>query len=473
MTNLLQFFIDGAWRDPLDGQMCPIVNPATEQPIYSVALGSKRDVDAAVAAARRAFDTYSLDPAERVALLERLIEAYQGRATDLARAISDEMGAPLSFAEQFQVKAGLAHIVATRDAMKAYKFEEKFGSVLVRREAIGVVGMITPWNWPLNQIVAKVAPALAAGCTMVLKPSELTPSSGAIFAEIVDQIGVPPGVFNLIHGLGPEVGSALAEHPDVDMISFTGSTRAGVDVALRAAPTVKRVGQELGGKSPNIILENANFEEAVAGGAKFLFNNAGQSCAAPSRMLVPLSRMDEAAAIAKRVADDIRVGDPRGADTQMGPVISETQWNKIQSYIRSGIDEGATLAAGGPGRPVGIDRGFFVKPTVFSQVTNDMRIAREEIFGPVLVVIGYRDTAEAISIANDTPYGLSGYVSGGTPDEALDVARRIRAGTINLNGAMFDRTAPFGGYKQSGNGREWGKFGMEDFLEVKAIAGAA
>jgi aldehyde dehydrogenase (NAD+) len=308
---------------------------------------------------------------------------------------------------------------------------------------------------------------------MVLKPSELTPSSASIFAEILDQVGFPPGVFNLVHGSGTEVGAALAEHADVDMISFTGSTRAGIDVARRAAPTVKRVGQELGGKSPNIILESANFEEAVKGGARFLFNNAGQSCAAPSRMLVPISRLKDAAAIAKRVADDIKIGDPRSSDTQMGPVVSETQWTKIQVFISSGIDEGAKLVAGGPGRPSGINRGYFVRPTVFADVTSDMHIAREEIFGPVLAIIGYSDTAEAITMANDTPYGLSGYVSAGTVDEALAVARQIRAGTVNINGAMFDRAAPFGGYKQSGNGREWGKFGLEDFLEVKAIAGAA
>jgi len=473
VTELMQFFIDGAWRDPLASRSHPVVNPATEQPMYSVALGSRGDVDVAVAAAKRAFETHSMGHAERVALLERLIEAYQARTKDLAAAVSDEMGAPIVFAEHFQVKSGLNNLIATLNALKAFKFEERMGSALVLREAVGVVGMITPWNWPLNQITAKVAPALAAGCAMILKPSELTPSSASIFAEIIDQAGVPRGLFNLVNGLGPEVGTALSEHGDVDMISFTGSTKAGIDVAQRAARTVKRVGQELGGKSPNIILESPKFEDAVSGGARYLFNNAGQSCIAPSRMLVPISLMNDAAAIAKRVADDIRVGDPRSTDTQMGPVVSETQWNKIQDFINSGIDEGASLVTGGPGRPAGINRGYYVRPTVFAEVANDMTIAREEIFGPVLAIIGYRDTDEAIRIANDTPYGLGGYVSAGTLDEALDVARRIRAGTVNVNGAVFDRAAPFGGYKQSGNGREWGKIGLEEFLEFKAIAGAA
>jgi aldehyde dehydrogenase (NAD+) len=339
------------------------------------------------------------------------------------------------------------------------------------REPIGVIGMITPWNWPLNQIACKVAPALAAGCTMVLKPSEYTPTSALIFAEILHEAGVPKGVFNLINGLGPEVGAAMSEHPDIDMMSFTGSTRAGIDVVRRAAPTVKRVSQELGGKSPNVILEDADLAKAVTGGTAHCFNNSGQSCNAPTRMLVPMARMAEAAAIAKTVADKTKVGDPRAADTNLGPVVNRIQWDKIQGLIKKGIDEGAKVEAGGLGLPDGLNKGFYVRPTVFSHVTNDMTIAREEIFGPVLSIIGYKDEEEAVRIANDTPYGLAGYVSSGDTERARRVARRIRAGNVNLNGVPNERAAPFGGYKQSGNGREWGRFGLEEYLEVKAVAG--
>ena len=337
------------------------------------------------------------------------------------------------------------------------------------REPVGVIGMITPWNWPLNQIACKVAPALAAGCTMILKPSEFTPSSALIFAEILHEAGVPKGVFNLVNGLGPEVGAAMSEHPDIDMISFTGSTRAGIDVAKRAAPTVKRVSQELGGKSPNIILEDADLAKAVTGGVMHMFVN-WPSCNAPSRMIVPLE--DEGvAAIAKAVADKTKAGDPRAADTNIGPVVSRIQWDKIQTLIQKGIKEGATLVTGGPGLPEGVNKGFYVRPTIFADVTNDMTIAREEIFGPVLTILGAKDEADAVKIANDTPYGLAGYVSAGTVESARKVGRQIRAGNVNLNGVPNDRTAPFGGYKQSGNGREWGKYGMEEYLEVKAIAG--
>jgi aldehyde dehydrogenase (NAD+) len=334
-----------------------------------------------------------------------------------------------------------------------------------------VIGMITPWNWPLNQITCKVAPALAAGCTMILKPSEFTPSSALIFAEILHEAGVPKGVFNLVNGLGLDVGAAMSAHPGIDMISFTGSTRAGIDVAQRAAPTVKRVSQELGGKSPNIILEDADMQKAVTGGVAHVFNNSGQSCNAPTRMLVPNSKMAEVSAIAKAVAEKTKAGDPRAADTNIGPVVSGIQWEKIQALIKKGIEEGATLVAGGPGRPDGVSAGYYVRPTVFANVTNDMSIAREEIFGPVISIMGFSDEAEAVRIANDTPYGLAGYVSAGTVEGARKVARQIRAGNINLNGLPNERTAPFGGYKQSGNGREWGKFGLEEYLEVKAIAG--
>jgi aldehyde dehydrogenase (NAD+) len=474
MVHRMQFYIDGAWVDPVAPKTRTVVNPATEKPLYEIALGSAADVDKAVAAARRAFETFSRTTREeRVALLTRIVEVYKSRMKDIGAAISDEMGAPLPFAEKFQAGAGLGHIVSTLDVLKTYDFDEPVGSAMVVREPVGVVGMITPWNWPLNQITCKVAPALAAGCTMILKPSEFTPSSALIFAEILHEAGVPKGVFNLINGLGQDVGAAMSAHPGIDMISFTGSTRAGIDVAQRAAPTVKRVSQELGGKSPNVILEDADLQKAVAGGVAQVFMNSGQSCNAPTRMLVPQSKMAEVIAIAKAVAEKTKAGDPRAEDTKIGPVVSSIQFEKIQALIKKGIEEGATLVAGGPGRPAGIEKGYYVQPTVFANVTNDMTIAREEIFGPVLTIIGYKDEDEAVQIANDTPYGLAGYVSAGTVEHARSVARRIRAGNINLNGVPNERTAPFGGYKQSGNGREWGKFGLEEYLEVKAIAGYA
>jgi aldehyde dehydrogenase (NAD+) len=472
MVDRLKFYIDGGWTNPIQGKTHAVVNPATEETLYEVALGGAADVDKAVDAARAAFETFSATSREtRIALLERVVEVYKGRMKEIGAAISDEMGAPLTFAEKFQAGAGLGHITATLDVLKSYPFEERLGTAMVVREPVGVVGMITPWNWPLNQIACKVAPALAAGCTMVLKPSEYTPTSALLFAEILHEAGVPKGVFNLINGLGPDVGAAMSAHPALDMISFTGSTRAGIDVAQRAAPTVKRVTQELGGKSANIILEDADFQKAVGGGTAHCFMNTGQSCNAPTRMLVPHNRMEEAAAIAKAVADKTKPGDPRAADTTIGPVVNRTQWEKIQALIKKGIDEGATLTAGGVGRPADLNKGFYVRPTVFSNVTNDMMIAREEIFGPVLSIIGYKDEDDAVRIANDTPYGLAGYVSGGTIERTRQVARRIRAGNVNLNGMPNDRSAPFGGYKQSGNGREWGRFGLEEYLEVKAVAG--
>jgi aldehyde dehydrogenase (NAD+) len=472
MVQRMKFYIDGAWVDPVTPKSRPVVNPATEQAMYDIALGSAADVDKAVAAARRAFETFSqTSREERVALLTRIIEVYKSRMKDIGAAISDEMGAPLGFAEKVQAGAGLGHIVSTLDVLKNYHFEEQLGSAMIVREAIGVVGMITPWNWPLNQITCKVAPALAAGCTMILKPSEFTPSSALIFAEVLHEAGVPAGVFNLVNGLGQEVGAAMSGHPGIDMISFTGSTRAGIDVAQRAATTVKRVSQELGGKSPNVILEDADLQKAVGGGVAHVFNNSGQSCNAPTRMLVPQSKMDEVIAIAKAVADKTRCGDPRAADSNIGPVVSSIQYEKIQALINKGIEEGATLVAGGPGRPDGYDKGYYVRPTVFANVTNEMTIAREEIFGPVISIMGYKDEDEAIRIANDTPYGLAGYVSGGSVERVRRVARAIRAGNVNLNGSPNERTAPFGGYKQSGNGREWGRFGLEEYLEVKAIAG--
>src|SRR6266513_2865621 len=451
MVNRMQFYIDGAWIDPVVKKSTPVVNPATEDAMYEVALGSKADVDKAVAAAKRAFLSYSqTSREERIALFEKIIEVYKGRMKDIGAAVSDEMGAPLPMAERLQAGAGLGHIASTLEVLKNYHFEENVGTAVVLREPVGVVGMITPWNWPLNQIACKVAPALAAGCTMILKPSEFTPSSALIFAEILHEAGVPKGVFNLINGLGPEVGVAVAK---------------------RAAPTVKRVSQELGGKSPNVILDDADLAKAVTGGVMHMFNNSGQSCNAPSRMIVPLSKMKEVAAIAKSVAEKTKAGDPRGEGTTIGPVVNRGQWDKIQKLIQKGIEEGATLVAGGPGLPEGVNKGFYVRPTIFADVTNDMTIAREEIFGPVLTILGAKDEEDAVKIANDTPYGLAGYVSADTVETARRVGRRIRAGNVNLQGMPNDRTAPFGGYKQSGNGREWGKYGLEEYLEVKAIAG--
>jgi aldehyde dehydrogenase (NAD+) len=472
MVNRMKFYIDGAWVDPIGKQTRSVVNPATEEAMYEVALGSKQDVDRAVAAARRAFQAFSRSSQdERVALLSRIADAYKKRSKDIGAAISDEMGAPKALAERAQAGAGLGHIMTTIDVLKNYKFEESLGSATVVREPVGVIGMITPWNWPLNQIACKVAPAIAAGCAMILKPSEYTPTSALIFAEILHEAGVPAGVFNLINGLGPEVGAAMSEHPGIDMISFTGSTRAGIDVAQRAAPTVKRVSQELGGKSPNIILDDADLQKAVAGGVAHCFNNSGQSCNAPTRMMVPHTKMKEVAAIAKSAAEKAKPGDPKGDTTTLGPVVNKIQWDKIQGLIKKGIDEGATLVTGGLGRPEGLNKGFYVRPTVFADVTNDMSIAREEIFGPVLSIIGYKDEADAVAMANDTPYGLAGYVWSGNVERARKVAAELRAGNINLNGVANERSAPFGGYKQSGNGREWGKFGLEEYLEVKAIAG--
>jgi aldehyde dehydrogenase (NAD+) len=472
MVQRLKFYIDGAWQDSTSKKTLPVINPATEEALYEVALGTAADVDKAVAAARRAFETFSLTTREqRVELLSKIVEVYKRRLKDIGAAISDEMGAPLTFAERFQAGAGLGHLMTTLDVLKSYPFEERLGSAMIVREPVGVVGMITPWNWPLNQIACKVAPALAAGCTMVLKPSEYTPSSALIFAEILDEAGVPKGVFNLINGLGAEVGAAMSAHPGINMMSFTGSTRAGIDVVQRSAPTVKRVTQELGGKSPNIILEDAELSKSIAGGTAHCFNNSGQSCNAPTRLLVPLAKMKEAAAIAKGVADKAKVGDPRGNDTTMGPVVNRVQWEKIQGLIKKGIDEGATLVTGGLGRPEGVNKGYYVRPTVFADVKNDMTIAREEIFGPVLSIIGYKDEDDAVRMANDTPYGLAGYVSSGDTEHARRVAKRIRAGNVNINGAANERAAPFGGYKQSGNGREWGRFGLDEFTEVKAVAG--
>jgi aldehyde dehydrogenase (NAD+) len=472
MNEHLSFYIDGQWVKPEGRQTLDVINPATEEPFARIALGTKSDVDSAVAAAKRAFPSYSrVTRQERLDLLGGVIDIYRKRHDDLAEAISQEMGAPMTLAKQAQAAAGLGHLTRIVEVLKAYEFEEAINSTLVVREPIGVVGLITPWNWPLNQIACKVGPALAAGCTMVLKPSEISPISAIVFTEIMHEAGVPAGVYNLVNGDGPTVGQAISSHPDVDMVSFTGSTRAGILVAKAAADTVKRVHQELGGKSPNIILDDADFEAAITHGARGCFNNSGQSCNAPTRLLVPRNRQEEVAAIARRIAESTIVGDPRSADTTIGPVVSEVQFNRIQDLIEAGIKDGATLVTGGLGRPDGLNRGYYVRPTVFADVTNDMRIAREEIFGPVLSILPYGSEEEAIDIANDTVYGLSSYVTSGDPERARRIARQIRAGMVHINGSRGDNAAPFGGYKQSGNGREWGRYGFEDYLEVKSMFG--
>jgi aldehyde dehydrogenase (NAD+) len=433
-------------------------------------MGDADDVNAAVAAAKAAFATFSRTTREeRVALLEAILAEYKKRYGEMAETISAEMGAPMSLSKAAQAAMGPAHIATTIEILKHYEFSEDRGNVILRREPIGVCGLITPWNWPINQIACKVIPALAAGCTMVLKPSEVAPLNAALFAEILHAAGVPKGVFNLVNGDGPVVGNALSSHPDVDMMSFTGSTRAGIQVAKSAADTVKRVAQELGGKSANIILDDADFEAAVTRGVMHVCQNSGQSCNAPTRMLVPASRHAEAVAIAKAAAATVVVGDPSADTTSMGPVVSKVQFDKIQHLINAGIQEGAELVCGGPGLPAGLTAGYFVQPTVFGNVNNQMTIAREEVFGPVLAILPYRDDEEAIAIANDTVYGLSGYVSGTDPVRLENVVSRLRAGNVHVNGAGLDFKAPFGGYKQSGNGREWGELGMEEFMEIKAV----
>ena len=474
MREYLKFYINGEWVDPVEMKTLDVINPADESVCARIAMGSEADVDRAVAAAKHAFRTFGFSTREeRIAILERCVEQYQARYQDMADAIRIEMGAPKKLAEGDQADCGIGHLQAALDVLRKFEFEEDIGPHRVIKEPIGVCGLITPWNWPVNQIGCKVAPALAVGCTVVLKPSEIAPLSAQIWAEIMHAAQVPPGVFNMVYGDGPTVGVALSKHPDVDMMSFTGSTRAGTQVAMNAAPTVKRVAQELGGKSPNIILDDADLEKAVTRGALHMFNNTGQSCNAPSRMFVPRARLAEAEAIAARVAARVVVGDPASAETQMGPVVSDVQFNKIQGLIQKGIDEGAKLVAGGPGKPEGLEKGYFVKPTVFSDVTNDMTIAREEIFGPVLAIIPYDSEEEAIEMANDTPYGLAGYVQSGDIEHARRVARRIRAGNVHLNGASGGYDVPFGGYKQSGNGREWGAHGFTDYLEIKAVEGFA
>ena len=472
MREMLKFYIHGEWVDPVTSNPFDVINPSTEEVCGRISLGSTEDVDKAVTAAKDAFPAYSQTTRdERIALLERVLDEFSKRHDEVATAIMEEMGAPWKLAKYAQAASGPQHIGAAVKALKSFHFEKQIGTTQIVKEPIGVCALITPWNWPINQIAVKVAPALAAGCTMVLKPSEIAPFDAMIFAEILDAAGVPAGVFNLINGEGPTVGVAMSSHPDIAMVSFTGSTRAGISVAQNAAPTVKRVAQELGGKSANIILDDADFGKAVARGASNCFGNTGQSCNAPTRMLVPKVRLAEAAEIAGKRAESTTPGYPDDENTRIGPVVSEAQWDKIQGLIRKGIDEGATLVSGGPDRPDGLAKGYFVKPTVFSDVTNQMTIAREEIFGPVLSIIPYEDEDDAVGIANDTPYGLSGYVSSSNIDRARSVAAKLKTGMVHINNASLDSQAPFGGYKQSGNGREWGVHGMEEFLEVKSICG--
>jgi len=472
MREYLKFYIGGQWVDSSERQTRDVINPATEQVSGKIALASAADVDRAVEAARKAFQSWSATSREeRLAVFKRILEAYQKRVGDLAAAITEEMGAPAALANGFQVGLGVGHLNTAIEVLKSFRFEEQRGATMIAKEPIGVCGLITPWNWPMNQIAVKVFPALATGCAVVLKPSEVAPYSAQIFAEILHAAGVPAGVFNLIQGDGPGAGAALARHPDVDLISFTGSTRAGIDIAKNAAPTVKRVCQELGGKSPNIILDDDAFAKNVATGVMSMMGNSGQTCSAPSRMLVPNSRMKEAMAIAREAASKVTVGDPKG-DSAIGPVVSKAQFDKIQGLIQKGVEEGATLVTGGPGRPDGLTKGYYVKPTVFAGVRNDMTIAREEIFGPVLTILGYDNVDQAVEIANDTEYGLAGYVAAADIDKARAVARRLRAGWVSINDG-FDFNAPFGGYKKSGNGREWGEFGFNEYLEVKAMLGYA
>ncbi len=472
MTDFSMFYINGEWVAPAEPRLFDVINPATEEPVAKISLGSARDVDRAVAAAKAAFPAYArTGKEERIALLQRIAKAYQARAEELAQTVTREMGAPAWLAARAQVPVGLAHLNQMLAILKDFAFETVRGKTLIAREPVGVCGFITPWNWPLNQITCKVVPALAAGCTMVLKPSEIAPLDAMIFAEILDAAGVPKGVFNLVNGDGPTVGQAIATHRDIDMVSFTGSTRAGIAVAKAAADTVKRVHQELGGKSANIVLPDADLPKAVAGGVQSCFLNSGQSCDAPTRMFVQVKQHDQAAAIAKQAAEATRVGAPNTKGTTIGPVVSEAQFKKIQRLIESGIAEGATLVAGGPGRPEGMNRGYYVRPTVFANVKPEMTIAREEIFGPVLSILPYDTEEQVVRMANDTVYGLSGYVQSGDLEHARRVAAQLRTGQVRLNGAGPDFAAPFGGFKQSGNGREWGEFGLEEFLEVKAVIG--
>jgi aldehyde dehydrogenase (NAD+) len=473
MYEFRDFYIDGKWVAPIQPRDFHVINPATEEPAGVISLGSAQDVDRAVAAAKRAFDSYSqTSRQQRRELLERILAVYKRRYVEIGDAIRDEMGAPTSLAQGSQAGIGVGHLKAMIDLLQTFRFEQRQGPSHLLLEPVGVCALITPWNWPINQVAAKVVPALAAGCTMVLKPSEYSPFSAILWTQVLDEAGVPAGVFNLINGEGSQVGARLASHLDIDMVSFTGSTRAGTEVARAAAATVKRVHQELGGKSPNILLDDADFERAVKAGVLHVVQNTGQSCNAPTRMLVPADRLAEVEALAKQVAETVVTGDPTSPDTQVGPLVSKLQFERVENLIAKGIAEGAKVVIGGVGRPEGLARGYYVRPTIFSGVSNDMVIAREEIFGPVLCIIPYQDEEDAIRIANDTPYGLAAYIWSKDLARAARVGRRLRAGQVAINGADGDMNAPFGGFKMSGNGREWGEHGLRDFLEVKAVFGA-
>lgn len=470
MKEALQFYINGEWVDPATPKTLEVINPATEEPCGTISMGSEADVDKAVAAAKAAFPAWSnTTREERIAMFEKILEVYQTRYDEIAETISTEMGAPIWLAKAAQAAMGVAHFSSTLEILKNYQFEEVRGSTQIKKEAVGVCGFITPWNWPVNQIALKVIPALATGSTCVLKPSEFTPLNAMLYAEMVHEAGFPAGTFNLVNGDGPSVGAALSKHKDVDMMSFTGSTRAGIAVSKDAADTVKRVTLELGGKSPNIVFEDADLEDRVAGSVLECFNNSGQSCDAPTRMLVQRSVYDKAVRIAEETGKQARVGNPEEEGDHIGPLISDIQYGRVQNLIEAGISEGARVLVGGAGKPKGFETGYFVQPTIFADVNNNMRIAKEEVFGPVLALIPFDTEEEAIAIANDTPYGLAAYVQTGDAKRAERVASRLKAGMVHINGGPHRYGSPFGGYKQSGNGREGGKFGLEDFLEVKTI----
>ena len=472
MQHAKHFYIDGQWVDPIKPAQLDVIDPSTEEAYVQISVGSAADVDRAVAAAKAAFPSFArTSRKERLDLLRAILAEYNKRRDDVGDAISREMGAPLEFARTIQAGRGTAHLERMISVLETYPFEAVEGTTLITREPIGVCGLITPWNWPTNQIACKVLPALAAGCTMVLKPSEEAPIDAIVWTEIMHAAGTPRGVYNMIQGTGSVVGEAMSSHPDIDMMSFTGSTRAGIRVAQAAAVTVKRVAQELGGKSANILLPDVDFQMAVTKGINSMMVNSGQSCTAPSRMFVPQDRHDEVKQIAKAAAEKFVVGNPQDPATRLGPVVNEAQFNKIQGLIQKGIEEGAELVTGGPGRPENLNRGYYVRPTVFAGVTNDMTIAREEIFGPVICILPYKDEEEVIRLANDTVYGLAAYVQGSDLEHARKVASQMRAGNVHVNYPMGDTAAPFGGYKQSGNGREYGKWGLEGFLETKAVIG--
>ncbi|WP_415900567.1 aldehyde dehydrogenase family protein [Neptuniibacter sp. QD48_11] len=472
MNDLKKFYINGEWIKSSGNDVLDVFNPATNEVVSQISLGNNDDVDLAVDAAVAAFASFSqTSKEERVALLQRIITEYEKRAEALVEATTEEMGAPLGLSRQAQVPAGLGHFKAALSLLKKHDFTEVIGSTRIVKEPIGVCGLITPWNWPLNQITCKVAPAIAAGCAVVLKPSEIAPRTAHIFADIMHAAGVPSGVFNLIDGTGAAVGAALSAHPKIDMISFTGSTEAGKQVSIAAAANLKKVSLELGGKSAAIVLDDADFSKVISRCVRAVMGNSGQSCNAQTRLLVPESRLKETIEIAKKTADLIVVGDPQSEETVMGPVVSELQWQRVQALIQKGMDEGAELVAGGIGLPEGCSLGCYVKPTVFAGVTPDMTIAQEEIFGPVVSIMTYRSEEEAVAIANDSIYGLSGGVYSSDLERAKSIAAQMRTGMVHLNGAPVDIKAPFGGYKQSGNGREWGLYGIEEFMETKAILG--